>query len=111
MGSAERAKGNRAEQAVARFLREAGFDAVTSRSAQGFAAGADILFRDRTPVAIEVKDRDRVDLPAWWRQATGNAKDGETAAVWHKRRGHSSPGQWWVTVDGATFVRMLRRDG
>lgn len=108
MGAAERAKGNRAEQAVAKFLREQGFPAVTSRSQQGFQGGSDIF--TSLPLAIEVKDHARLDLSGWWHQASMNATVDELPVLWHKRRGFASPGKWWVTTDGDTFARMLRRD-
>jgi hypothetical protein len=105
MGAAERAKGNRAEQAVARFLRDHGHAAVTSRSAQGFQGGSDIL--TGLPLAIEVKDHARLDLPGWWAQATADANEGKVPVLWHKRRGFASPGRWWVTMDGDSLLRLL----
>jgi hypothetical protein len=105
MGSAERAKGNRAEQAVARFLREHGFDAVTSRAANGTQGGSDIL--TNLPFAIEVKDHARIDLSGWWRQASADTPEGKIPLVWHKRRGFASPGRWWVTMDGDSLIRLF----
>jgi hypothetical protein len=106
MGAAERQRGNRAEQAVARYLRDNGFDAITSRSAQGHQAGSDIF--TSLPFAFEVKDHARLDLSGWWQQATSQAGPDEIPVLWHKRRGFASPGRWWVTVDGDTFIRLLR---
>lgn len=105
MGSAERARGNRAERDVAAFLREHGFDAMTSRAAQGWQGGSDIF--TSLPLAIEVKDHGRLDLSGWWRQAQDNAGD-DIPVVWHKRRGFASPAKWWVTMDGESLMRLLR---
>ena len=106
MGSAERARGNKAERDVAAFLRAHGFGAITSRSAQGFQGGSDIV--TTLPLAIEVKDHGRLDLAGWWRQAVENAGTDDIPVVWHKRRGFASPGRWWVTMDGESLMRVFR---
>jgi hypothetical protein len=106
MGATERRRGNKAEQDVAAFLRANGIQAQTSRSAQGFQGGSDII--TSLPLAIEVKDHARLDLSGWWTQATMNALPDELPVLWHKRRGYASPSAWWTTFDGETLVRLLR---
>jgi hypothetical protein len=59
------------------------------------------------PLAVEVKNQTRVDLPGWWKQAQEQAGDGMGVVV-HKRVGTQEPGEWWVTMDLATLVRLLR---
>jgi hypothetical protein len=105
-GAASRRKGNRAEVAVVNFLKAHGWDVETSRNSRGGTQkGADIL--GDFPLAVEVKNQTRVDLPGWWKQAQEQAGDG-MAVVVHKRVGTSEPGEWWVTMDLATLVRLLR---
>ena len=107
VGSTERRRGHKAERDVAAFLRDHGWDAVTSRAASGFQHGDDIT--TNAPVSIEVKDHARMDLAGWVRQAQENA-DGKPAVVWHKRRGVSNPGEWYVTMTGNDLIELLRND-
>lgn len=111
MGAKERRKGNEAERAVAACLRDAGWDAITSRAKNGTQDGYDII--SNTPLAIEVKNHARFDLSGWLAQARDNAGD-KVPVVWHKKRGESSPLGWYVTMDGQALVELLslleRRD-
>jgi hypothetical protein len=54
-----------------------------------------------------VKDHARLDLAGWIRQAHENAAVGRLPVVWHKRRGSSSPGDWYVTMKGSTLLQMI----
>jgi Holliday junction resolvase len=105
VGKAERAKGQRAERAVAAFLRDHGWDAVTTRAASGYQHGDDI--DTNAPVSIEVKDVAKMDLSGWLRQAQSNA-NGKPALVWHKRRGVANPGDWYVTMTGNDLIELMR---
>jgi len=104
MGAKERRKGNEAERAVAQTLREAGWQAITSRAKNGTQDGYDII--SDTPLAIEVKNHSRLDLAGWVKQARENASD-KIPAVWHKKRGESSPLSWYVTMDGQALLDLL----
>lgn len=108
-GSRSRRKGQRAEQQVARFLREHGWQAATTRAVSGFQQGRDIA--TNAPVSIEVKDHTTLDLAGWVRQAESNATDDAPGVVWHKRRGTTDPGEWYVTMSGRSLVRILRSEG
>jgi hypothetical protein len=104
-GAASRRKGNRAEVAVVNYLKAHGWDVETSRNSRGGTQkGADIL--GDFPLAVEVKNQTRVDLAGWWRQAQEQAGDGLGVVV-HKRVGTQEAGEWWVTMDLATLVRLL----
>lgn len=106
MGAAERRKGARAELAVVRALRAAGWSAATTRATSGHQSGDDIV--TDAPVSIEVKDHGRLDLAGWVRQARSNAR-GRPAVVWHKRRGMADPRDWYVTMTGDDLLRLLDR--
>jgi hypothetical protein len=104
-GATSRRKGNQAEVDVCKTLREAGWDAVTSRAARGgFQAGEDIV--TNFPASIEVKNHVKMDLAGWWKQAVSQAGD-KPAIVVHKRVGKASPEEWWVTMDMATLLRLI----
>ena len=105
-GAGNRRKGNQAETAVVRKLREHGWEAVTSRNARGGRQlGTDIV--SDFPAAIEVKNQAKLDLAGWWRQAQADAGD-QPAVVIHKRVGHTDPGKWWVTLDFDTLIQLVK---
>lgn len=104
-GAASRRKGNFAEQQVARVLREAGYEAETSRASRGGTQiGADI--NTDFPAMIEVKNQARLDLAGWWKQATDQAGD-MPAIIVHKRVGKGDALEWWVTMDLQTLLRLV----
>jgi hypothetical protein len=105
-GATNRRKGNQAEVAVVNCLKKHGYTAVTSRNARGGAQMGGDLISD-FPAVIEVKNHAKLDLAGWWRQAVAQA-DGQPAIVIHKRVGHSNPENWWVTMDLAALISLIR---
>ena len=104
-GAASRRKGNRAEVEVVRVLREAGYEADTSRNARGGAQGGADIVTD-FPAMIEVKNQARLDLATWWKQAQDQAGD-MPAVVVHKRVGKGDALEWWVTMDLKTLLNIV----
>ncbi|MGW4641828.1 hypothetical protein ACWEN6_25140 [Sphaerisporangium sp. NPDC004334] len=106
--SKNKSRGTAAETAVVNYLRSQGFPHAERRALGGTNDRGDIAGVVGT--VIEVKNCTRVELAAWADEANAEAdNDGaQIAAVWHKRRGKGSPGDWFVTLDGATFVFLLR---
>ena len=94
------------EHAVEAYLNDEGFPCWRPRAGaaqdQGDLAGL--------PVVVSVKNHKALDLAGWVgalpRMCVAAAKD--YGVVWHKRRGKASPGDWYVTMDGATFMVFLR---
>jgi len=107
-GSTSRRKGNRAEVEVAAALRRAGWEAVTSRAANGTQGGADLI--TDFPMVVEVKNVARTDLSGWWKQAQEQAGD-DLPVVIHKRVGHSQAENWWVCMDLYTLLQLVERLG
>jgi hypothetical protein len=106
-GASSRRKGNKAEVDVVNYLRAHGYDVETSRNARGGTQqGADII--GDFPAAVEVKNQTRMDLAGWWAQAVEQANGG-CAVVVHKRVGKADPGDWWVTMDLQTLIRLLEK--
>ena len=105
--------GTKAESDVARHLaRELNDDRIERRAKSGAKDRGDVG-GVRLPgggrVVIEVKDCARIDLAGWVAEAEierGN-DDAEVGVVWHKRRGKSNPADWYVTMTGHTFMRLL----
>lgn len=108
MSSPEKQKGDRAERAVLEFLRRHGFDAHRIRAGSPDDIGDLELDPD---LVLEVKDRGKIDLPAWLRNlAVQKAnKDAAFGVVIVKKRGSSDPLEWGFVLDGPTFVNVLRR--
>lgn len=105
-GASSRRKGNRAEVEVVRVLRDAGYQADTSRAARGgYQSGEDIV--SDFPASIEVKNQARLDLAGWYGQASEQAQ-GQPAIVVHKRVGKSNGGEWWITTTLDDLLSLIR---
>jgi hypothetical protein len=107
-GSTSRRKGNRAETDVAAILRDHGWQAITTRAANGTQGGADLI--TDFPMVVEVKNVARTDLSGWWAQAQEQAGD-DLPVVVHKRRGMNGrdPSGWWVCMDLHTLLELVER--
>lgn len=106
-GASSRRKGNAAEVEVVKALERAGWTAVTSRAARGgFQAGEDII--SDFPMSVEVKNHTRLDLAGWWGQAVEQAGEKPPVVV-HKRVGKGQAEDWWVTMDLATLLRIVKK--
>ncbi|MFC8985151.1 hypothetical protein [Streptomyces sp. NPDC057115] len=106
--SRSKAKGTAAETAVVRFLQAAGFAQAERRTLGGTQDRGDIA--GIPGVVIEVKNHARDQLPAWVAEAELE-RDNDRATlgvVWHKRRGTTDPGRWFVTMSGDQFAALLR---
>jgi hypothetical protein len=104
-GATSRRKGSRAEVAVVHALRQAGWDADTSRNVlDGRRTGDDVVWDG--PASIEVKDVTKLDLSGWLRQAQENA-GGRPAVVWHKKRGKADAAEWYCTLSAKDFLRLI----
>ena len=107
--SAAKAKGTRAESGVVAYLQENGFRDAERRALRGINDAGDVAGLDET--VIEVKDHaDRQRLGEWMAEliVEMNAACAEVGGVWHKRRGKGSPADWYVTMPGWVFIRLLR---
>lgn len=106
--SRSKAKGTAAETAVVRFLREAGFVQAERRTLSGVQDRGDIA--GVPGVVIEVKNCARQELPAWVGEAERERENDRATlgVVWHKRRGTTNPGAWFVTMSGEQFAALLR---
>lgn len=108
--SAAKGKGTAWETAIVRYLNESGFPNAERRALAGTADKGDIA---NVPVVIEAKNCRRDELGGWVDEATSEAVNAgvDVGVVWHHRRGKASPGEGFVTMSGAAFVRLLRGVG
>lgn len=108
MTNRSKTKGTAAESAVVRYIQEHGFPGAERRALAGGLDRADIAGVPHT--VIEVKNCQRTELATWVDEMIRELiNDGaEFGAVWHKRRGKGQPGDWFVTMNGELFVRLLQ---
>jgi len=109
MGRGERDKGSRGQREAMALI--VGFGGVVHRGAQGGAHDADPDLRvefGRWKLAVEVKRRERLDLPGWWRQAVGYAAAGGEdvlpVVMWRRSRE-----EWLAAVRAGTLMGLLGR--
>lgn len=103
-----KAKGREAENAVVEFLRARGYRGAERRRLSGDADKGDIA--GIVDFAIEVKNEKRISLADYVFQARREAANAgaKFGVAWVKRRGKADPGDWYVVMDGHTFVRLMR---
>lgn len=108
MSSPEKQKGDRAERAVVEFLNREGITAHRIRAGSPDDVGDIEAHAD---LVIEVKDRGKIDLPAWLRKlAVQKAnKDAAFGVIIVKKRGSADPLEWAYVMDSATFLNLWRR--
>ncbi|MFE9192041.1 hypothetical protein ACFYL6_20795 [Micromonospora sp. NPDC007208] len=111
MTNPNKTKGSGAERAVIEHLRATGWPHAERRLAGASKDRGDIA--GVPGVVIEVKNCTRTELAAWLAEAEQERINdhADLAAVWHKRRGKSAAADWFVTMDGATFTRLLAAAG
>lgn len=106
--SKSKAKGTAAETDIVNFLTMMKIRAVR-KPLHGTKDEGDIDIYP-IPITIEVKDHKAMKLSEWVDEAELEKENAGTrwAVVWHKRKWKSSPGKWYVTMEGMTFTEMLK---
>ena len=111
MTSPSKAKGSRAELAVARYLQEAGWP-YAERSRAGWTDDRGDI--DGIPgVVVEVKDCKRHDLSGWLAELeveTANAR-AVTGVLVVKRRLHTNPADWYAITRLGDWAAMAKDAG
>jgi len=100
------AKGARAERMVADWFKAHGWMYADRRVKTGAKDTGDI---GGIPCVVEVKDCRTMMLAGWLDEATVEAENAgvEFGVVMHHRKGKGYPGDWYVTMTGETFIRLL----
>jgi hypothetical protein len=101
-------KGTQAETAVIGYLRDSGWPDAERRALNGTQDRGDVA--GVPGVCIEVKNQRDFELAAWMDEALreGRMANAPVTVVWHKRRNKGSPSEWYVTMTGEQFVRLIR---
>jgi hypothetical protein len=104
-------KGPHWEARIVAYLRDNGVPHAERRFMGGSTDRGDIA--GIPGVVLEAKNAARTDLAGWVDEAEAErVNDGAAlAVVWHHRRGKASPGDGYVTMTGATLVRLLAAAG
>ena len=107
-------KGPLAEKQVVEFLIANGLKAAERRVQGGAKDRGDVA--GIPGVVIEVKNQAKMTLAEWVDEALTEGeneydaqrrKGSVVSMVWHKRRGRSSPGHWYVTMSGWDALLLL----
>lgn len=100
-------RGREGEDAVAGYLVSRSFVHAERRRQRGARDEGDIAGIPGT--VHEVKVCKELELAKWIDEAAAERANAgaDIAAVWHKRRGHPSPAEWYVTMTGAEFADLL----
>lgn len=104
-------KGTSAETAVVNYLIKNGALHAERRALTGNKDRGDIA--GIPGVTIEVKNCARDALGSWIDELrTEMINDhADVGFVWHKRRGTTDPGKWFVTLTGEQVIAILRLTG
>jgi hypothetical protein len=105
--SKSRQKGTSAETDIVQYLESVGIRAKRNPLAGSRDVGDIDLYP--LPVVIEVKNCKEMKLSEWIGEAE-TERDNAGAllgVVWHKRVRKSNPEEWYVTMDGKEFTKIL----
>lgn len=111
-GATARRKGATYDREVRDALEQAGFTPV--KGSVGLPV-ADVTVDELPWLSVEVKNQAKLDLAGWVDQAVRQAAEAETVGnpkvgvVFHKRRGHSTVGNHYVTMRTDQFLWMLAK--
>lgn len=106
MANTSKRKGTAAETAVVNYIRGCGWNSAERRALSGSADKGDVA---GVPVVIEVKNCAQMQLSQWLREADRESENAGTdiGVVWHKKKGTTNPGDWYVTMSGESFMLLL----
>lgn len=108
MSNPSKAKGTAAEVAIRDYIRAAGWIHCERLPTEGAKDRGDLTGIDPRLV-VEIKNCKTMDLGGWLRETAAEVANAraEIGVVWHKRRGTTDPGDWFVTMTGADFIELL----
>lgn len=105
-----KAKGAKAENQVAEWLREHGYPDADRRIRNGRHDRGDIAGVPYMVVEVKNTASYAGELAGWLAEAeTERTNAGaDLGLVWHKRKGTTDPGKWYVTMTGETCGLLMR---
>lgn len=111
MTNRSKAKGTAWESKIVAALNAAHWPHAERRALNGSTDRGDIT--GIPGVVIEAKDHNRITLAEFVDQANIEAANAcaDIGAAWLHRKGHSSPLDGYVVMDGSTFIHLLKEAG
>lgn len=104
-------KGTAAETAVVNFYRSKYWPNAERRTLSGANDRGDVA--GVIGIVTEVKDCKEMNLSGWLKEAERERlnDNADYGVVWHKKRGTTDPGQWYVTMTGDQFAELIKAAG
>lgn len=108
--SKSKAKGTRGENAVVEALQRAGFVHAERRALAGVLDKGDVLGVPGWVFEVKAHDSYAGKLSEWLSELDREKENAraEFGVVWHRRKGKASAEDWYVTMSGAEFLKILR---
>lgn len=108
--SRSKQKGTRAENAVVDALHSVGFVLAERRALRGTNDRGDIAGVPGWVFEVKGHDDYAGKLAGWLAEAEQERINdrAQWAVVWHRRKGKSDARDWYVTMSGDQFVRLLK---
>jgi hypothetical protein len=110
MANPPKQKGTSWESLIVKELESRGIRA-RRRTLSGAQDQGDIELPDLPSIVIEAKNCKAMSLSAWVDEAVKEAQHAkaEIGVVWHHRPRKSRPFEGYVSMDGETFFKLLRK--
>jgi hypothetical protein len=105
-----KAKGAKAENDVAQAYRDDGYEEADRRPRNGKNDRGDIGGVPHTVTEVKAEVSYAGKLSGWLAEAEAERQNAAAAVgvVWHKRKGTTDPREWYVTLTGATWLKVLK---
>ena len=111
MSTPQKIKGSKAELDVVKYLQAQGYKYAERRIAGDTNDRGDIA--GINGVCFEIKNHATMKLAEWIEELKVeivNAK-ADTGVVVHKRKGKSSPADWYASMPVAVYIELLKKAG
>jgi hypothetical protein len=105
-----KAKGAKAENDVAGAYRDDGYEEADRRPRNGKNDRGDIGGVPHTCTEVKAEASYAGKLSTWLTEAEVERQNAgaELGVVWHKRKGTTDPREWYVTMTGKTWLKVLK---
>lgn len=109
MTNRSRNKGTAAETDVNNYVNESGTYAHRNALSGSLDKGDITIPLLPGNIIVEVKNEKKMTLSEYVDEANVEAENAKAlfGVAWHKRRGKVSPANWYVTMDGKTFMKII----
>lgn len=105
-----KAKGAKAENDVAKAYRDDGYDEADRRVRNGKNDRGDIAGVPQVCTEVKAEVSYAGKLSGWLAEAETERENAGAylGVVWHKKKGTTDPLDWYVTMTGETWLKVLK---